>query len=185
MRTAPVGVSASAGRHLYTRDLCSPGQNDCVVWTGNRSSEWLKAAYSVLCLEGESSRTRWVNEWPWPYANKTLFTQLSSNGIIFFLIEFIGMTLVNEIIQVSSVRFHNTPYAYCIAFTTRGYIPFRHPVVDVPLPLSTSPLPKTWTASRIRGSSSLRGQASLPCPGFRTLLRKRAHNGLLFSHIKE
>ena len=63
------------------------------------------------------------------------FTQLQSlsPGLVplerpykFFFIEFIGVTLVNKIIQVSGAQFHNASCVQCIVFNPPSQVSFHH-----------------------------------------------------------
>ena len=49
-----------------------------------------------------------------------------SSSVFTIFIDFIGMTLVNKIIQVSCVQFYSISSIYCILFTTPCQISFHH-----------------------------------------------------------
>ena len=58
--------------------------------------------------------------------NKAIKLYVFRKNIFFFFIEFIGVTLVNKIIQVLGVQFYSTSPVYYIVFTTQSQVPFHH-----------------------------------------------------------
>ena len=76
-------------------------------------------------------------------SEKTVYV-LDIATLLYFLIKFTGVTLVNKILQPSSVQFSDTSYVYCIVcLVLRSQISFHCLIFDNLYPL----LPTTYWCS--------------------------------------
>ena len=79
---------------------------------------------------------------PWSMPSEDLYSSCTFHSSVFvFLMEFIGVTSVNKIIQVSGVQFYNTSSVYYIVFTTPSQVSFHHHLSPPLYPLLPLPHP--------------------------------------------
>ena len=58
-----------------------------------------------------------LNQWPFDLQSGAQSTEPHQPGLCLLFIEFIGLTLVNKIIEISGVQFYNTSSVHCTAYS--------------------------------------------------------------------